>query len=96
MQFRASVVTTYTRDQVVYKLLAKEVLIEDYDVVVECKLSTENKLTLFYWINYQLCSWFMYQFKWFFFQNGVRETPVFAGVGNLGLLAWHLNRFVNP
>ena len=44
----ASVVTTYTRDQVVYKLLAKEVLIEDYDVVVECKLSTENKLTLFY------------------------------------------------
>ena len=48
--------TTYTRDQVVYKLLAKEVLIEDYDVVVECKLSTENKLTLFYWINYQLCS----------------------------------------
>ena len=48
MQFRASVVTTYTRDQVVYKLLAKEVLVEDYDVVVECKLSTENKLDLFY------------------------------------------------
>ena len=50
MLFRASVVTTYTRDQVVYKRLAKEVLIEDYDVVVECKfkLSTENKLTLFY------------------------------------------------
>ena len=49
MQFRASAVTTYTRDQVVYKLLAKEVLIEDYDdVVVECNLSTENKLTLFY------------------------------------------------
>ena len=47
MQFRASVVTTYTRDQVVYKLLSKEVLIEDYDVVVECKLSTENKLTFF-------------------------------------------------
>ena len=47
MQFRASVVTTYTRDQVVYKLLAKEVLIEDYDVVVECKLSTENKLAFF-------------------------------------------------
>ena len=42
MQFRASVVTTYTRDQVVYKLLAKEVLIEDYDVVGECKLSIEK------------------------------------------------------
>ena len=32
----------------------------------------------------------------FFFQNGVRETPVFAVVGNLGLLALHLNRFVYP
>ena len=38
----------------------------------------------------------MYQFKCFFFQNGVRETPVFAVVGNLGLLALHLNRFVYP
>ena len=29
------------------KLLAKEVLIEDDDIVIECKLSTEIKLTLF-------------------------------------------------
>ena len=44
----ASVVTTYTRDQVVYKHIAKEVLIEDDDIVIEYKLSTEIKLTLFY------------------------------------------------
>ena len=77
------------------KLLAKEVLIEDDDNVIKYKLSTEIKPTLFYWINYQPCSCFMYQFKCFF-QNGVRETPVFAVVGNLGHLAWHLNRFVYP
>ena len=37
-----------TRDQVDSKLLAKEVLIEDDDFVIECKLSAEIKLTLFY------------------------------------------------
>ena len=80
------------------KLLAKEVLIEDDDFVIECKLSAEIKLTLFYWINYLLCSFLVLciNLNVFFFQNGVRETPVFAVVGNLGLLAWHLNRFVIP
>ena len=34
-----------TRDQLDCKLLAKEVLIEDDDIVIECKLSTEIKLT---------------------------------------------------
>ena len=76
------------------KLLAKEVLIEDDDFVIECKLSAEIKLPLFYWINYQLCSFLVLCINLnVFFQNGVRETLVFAGVGNLGLLAWHLKKW---
>ena len=79
------------------KLLAKEVLIKDDDFVIECKLSAEIKLTLFYLINYQLCSFLVLCINLnVFFQNGVRETPVLAVVGNLGLLALHLYRFVYP